>query len=117
MANRKTNGKDYKGIIVDTAPGAGGYWTDPVSGKGEKGAMYLMISGIFSATAVLQFQDVHGTWTNWADEALGVTSFTDTTKQVIEDHSDTLWRAGVPSGGFISGAVRITINYANKNIR
>jgi hypothetical protein len=106
MANRKSNKTTHKAAIIDTAPGAGGYWTDPISAAEKKvPALMLAISGIFSGTVTLQFKDVFGTWTNYPD------TFTDTTKQIIEDATETQWRAGVASGGYTSGAVRVALNY------
>jgi len=106
MANRKTSGNTFKGVYIDTAPGAGGYYSDVVNAKSHKvGKMFLSIIGIFSANVLLQFRPAGDpTWTTYE-------IYTDTTRQVIEDYSDCDWRVGVASGGFTSGAVRARIEY------
>lgn len=111
MANKKLNRSTYKGVIIDTAPGAGGYWTDPVRASDHKiGAMYLTIAGIFAGTVTLQFRTkAFQSWTPYD-------SYTDTTRQIIEDYSDTEWRAGMTSGSYTSGAARIAIDYHNGEV-
>lgn len=106
MANRKTSGVKFKGVYIDTAPGAAGNYSEAVNAKSHRvGKMFLSIIGIFNANVLLQFRPAGDpTWTTYE-------TYTDTTRQVIEDYSDCDYRVGVASGGFTSGAVRARIEY------
>jgi len=106
MANRKSNDKNYKSVIINTAPGASGYYTDTVSSRDNRlGKMFMSIRGTFSATVTLQFKPVGDT--SWTD----YDTFTETTRQVIEDYTDCQWRVGVASGDYTSGTVKAGIDY------
>jgi hypothetical protein len=106
MANRRTSGNTYKGAIIDTAPGAGGYYSESVKAADHKvGMIYMSITGIFAGTVSLQFRLVNDpSWTTYD-------TYTAKTREIIEDYSDTEWRVGVASGGYTSGAVRVRIDY------
>ena len=108
MANRRLKGNTYRGAIIDTAPGAAGYFTEAVNARAHQvGKMYLSVCGIFAGTVTLQFRTTAlSSWTIYD-------TYTDVTRDIIEDYSDTQWRIGVSSGGFTSGAVRVAIDYYN----
>jgi hypothetical protein len=110
MANRKTSGITYKGAIIDTAPGAAGFWSEAVSASTYKvHALILSISGIFAGTVRLQFRakDEPG-WTTYE-------TYTDTARELIEDYTNCEWRVGISSGGLTSGAARVRIEYDEAN--
>ena len=106
MANRRTSGNTYKGAIIDTAPGAAGFWSVGVKASDHKvGAMILAITGIFAGTVTLQFRPLGDPgWTAYD-------TYTDHEREIIEDYTNCEWRIGVASGGFTSGAVRVRIDY------
>ena len=109
MANRKVSGNTYKGAVIDTAPGASGYFSDAVNASQHHvGKLYYSVVGIFNATVTLQFKLKNDpTWTDYGDP------ITDTDRQIIEDYSDTEWRIGVKSTDYTSGSVRVRIDYHN----
>jgi len=108
MANRPIKDTTYKGVIIDTAPGASGYWCEPVSGADHKvGQFNLYMSGIWAGTVTLQFRPKGDPgWKGYDDF-----TNTDDPVQIIEDYTDCEWRAGVASGNYISGTVRIRLGY------
>ena len=109
MANRRISGTTYKGAIIDTVPGAGGYYTSSVKPSDHKvEAIFLQLSGIWAGTVTLQFRDVLGTWTNY-DEYTEA----DLPHQRVDDFTNTEWRAGVGNGNLTSGTVRIVLKYHN----
>ena len=113
MANRKVTGKTYNGAIIDTAPGTAGFWTDGVRATDHRvGALILSIAGIWAGTVVLQYreQDAPG-WTTYRNTDGDVVEFTENVRQIIEDYTNCQWRAGVQSGGFTSGLIRVRIDY------
>jgi len=108
MANRKTSGNTFKGAIIDTAPGAAGYWSVGVKPTEHRvGKMIMSISGIFAGTVILQFRPIgEPGWTNYD-------TYTERTRQIIEDYTNCEWRVGMASGGYTSGAARLRIEYHN----
>lgn len=108
MANKKANGNTYKGVSIDTAPVATGYWSDAVKATDHRvGKIYLSIRGTFSGTVTLQFRAAPDSdWTAYD-------TYTAVTRQIIEDYTETEWRAGVASGGYTSGTIKIGIDYNN----
>jgi hypothetical protein len=112
MANRRTSGKTFKGAIIDTAPGAAGFWSVGVKASDHKvGALYMNISGIFAGTVYLQFRAAGDPgWTTYE-------TYTDTDRQIIEDYTNCEWRVGVASGGYTSGAARVRIDYHDGEYR
>lgn len=113
MANRKTSGNTYKGAIIDTAPGASGYWTDAVKASDHRvGAMYLSLSGIWAGTVYLQYRESGAPgWTIYRASDGTALALTANTRQIIEDYTNCEYRAGVLSGGYTSGAIRVRIDY------
>ena len=109
MANRKTNGITFKGVVIDTAPSATGYWTDPVSASEHRvGALFLSFGNIGTTSVTLQ-QKTAGDpfWRNYK-----TFTSTDDPRQIIEDYSICEYRAGVASGNYGSRVV-ITIDFHN----
>lgn len=106
MANRRVKGNTYRGVVIDTAPGTGGYWTEGVKSSEHKvHALILSIAGTFSGTVTLQFRPIgDSAWSTYD-------TYTETTRQIIEDYTNCEWRAGIASGGFTSGTPRVRIEY------
>jgi len=109
MANRKKNGNTFKGVIIDTAPGVNGYYTDSVKASEHKvGKLYLSFGNIGTTTVTLQFKPkgeaswrVYSTYTS-----------DDLPRQIIEDYTNCEYRAGVASGDYGSDVV-VLIDYNN----
>ena len=106
MANRRTRDTTYRGASIDTAPGAAGYWTEAVKAHSHHvGKLYMSIRGTFVGTVTLQFRPKGDTsWTAYD-------TYTEVTRQIIEDYTETEWRVGVASGDYTSGTIRIGIDY------
>jgi hypothetical protein len=105
MANKKSNTKICKKVIIDTAPAAGGYYSDAI--KPLHGRLTLFMTGTWSATITLQFRPCGET--NWTDYD---TTFSANTRQIIEDDTNCEWRIGVANAGFTSGTVTAGIETA-----
>jgi hypothetical protein len=114
MANRRQNGivdmVNYHNAIIDTAPGAGGYWSSPVSSRDNRlDRMHFSIRGTWAGTVTLQFKRPEdATWTDY-DE------YTENTREIIEDSSNTLWRIGVANGDYTSGTIIAGIDFSRIN--
>ena len=109
MANRKLKGNTYRGVSIDTAPGAGGYYTDAVSSSEHRvGALFLSFGNVGTTTVTLQ-QKTAGD-TSW--RVYNTFTSSDEPRQRIDDYSNTQWRAGVASGDYGSEVI-ITIDYFN----
>jgi len=109
MANRKANGNTYKGVIIDTAPGASGYYTDSVTASEHRvGKLFLSFGNIGTTTVTLQFKPAEET--SWRDYSTYTSD--DDPRQIIEDYTNCQYRAGVASGDYGS-PVRISIDYLN----
>lgn len=106
MANRKISGNTYKGAIIDTGPGAAGFWSDSLTAFDHKvHALIVSISGIFAGTVRLQFRAVDDPgWTTYK-------TYDDTDREIIEDYTDCQWRVGISSGGLTSGTARVRIDF------
>jgi hypothetical protein len=118
MANRRISGKTFKGAIIDTAPGASGFWTDPVRASEHKvPALFLSIAGIWNGTVRLQYREQGAPgWTTYKDKD-GDVNFTNNVRQKIDDFTNCQYRAGVESGEFTSGAIRVRIEYHDGEYR
>jgi len=112
MANRRLKGNTYRGAIIDTAPGAAGYWSEAVNAREHQvGKMHLYICGTFSGTVTLQFYRTElNVWTVYD-------TYTEAGAEIIEDYSETQWRVGISSGNYTSGTVRVSIGYHNGESR
>ena len=111
MANAKLNGPRYKYASIDTAPAAGGYWTDSVS-MSSNNTLQLFFSrnGGGNATILLQYRLPHA-GSAWVDYVSDVT-LDDGVRCIIDDHgAGVKWRAGVDVGGYSSGTVIIGFDW------
>jgi hypothetical protein len=102
MANATLRGKYYEKVIVDTAPGASGYYTEEVPESvaigGDKRLTFSITAGVGDVT--LQFQG--GGESTWADE--DGSPYTAVTSKVIDAWThDRLWRAICKQGDYSSG--------------
>ena len=111
MANSKLSGGNYRKAIIDTAPGADGYWTAGVSPRGKStDRLFMSIaeegdSDTFTATVTLQFKAPGDSeWQVYA-------TYTEATREIIEDSGATQWRIGVDNGDYTSGTVSVTIDW------
>ena len=112
MANSRSSGEYKEYAVVDTAPGAGGYFTNVVSPRKDKiSKLYFSIrefsedpSAGSVMTVNLQFQCAgDGAWTDYGN---GGTAFVIGDRVLIEDVGPAVtWRAGVKQGGFTSGSL------------
>ena len=119
MANSRVSEERGEFVVIDTAPEAGGYWTNaitPFNKRKEKDTgLYLNIaetgelSASLSATMTLQWRlKIDGTYTEWQV----YDTYTAITNKVIDDFSaNKQWRAGVDNGDFTSGQVTIGFNW------
>lgn len=121
MANRRISGSNYEYAVVDTLPGADGYFTNPVSPrelrktKGEKEIFFSIRefetdlsaapSDLSDVTVVLQFMCPGDE--RWQDYVpLDGSEFTIGNRISIADlGAGVQWRAGVTSAGYGSGSV------------
>ena len=122
MANTKSSDEYYEYATVDTAPGAAGYFTNPVSGRHEKveklffsirepSASVATVTIQFKCTGDAGWQD----YTQSQKQILGPNSadvsdveetFIVGNRIVIEDSGPGVqWRAGVKQGDYTSGTV------------
>ena len=107
MANRKLRSSTQEKASIDTAPGAGGYYTTAVSGLNKHGNLIMFITSTWAGTVTLQFRPKGNTgWTAYG------TTWTANARQLIEDTTDCEWRVGVAFGGYNSGTVVLGIEYA-----
>ena len=112
MANRKANGKNdgvrYQNVIVDTAPAAGGYFSTPVDAKTNRiGVMHFSIRGTWTGTVTLQYKRPEdSTWTDYEE-------YTENTREIIEDTSDTQWRIGVAESDYGTGTITAGIDFTD----
>ncbi len=111
MANSKASTEFTRYATVDSAPGADGYWTDPVSfdKRLHLEKVFFSIretdpdaSAASSITVTLQFRCKGGLWQDYNT----TTAFAAGDRKVIEDGAGGVdWRAGVKSGAFSSGSL------------
>jgi len=70
MANTISSG-DYKEYAtVDTAPGSGGFWTNPIGLRGKSlSIVYFSLRGTGTATVTLQFKcEGDADWTDYYND-------------------------------------------------
>ena len=105
MANSNSVG-DYKEYVtVDTAPGADGFWTNPIGLRDRHiSYMFFSIRGTGVVTVTLQFKCEGDA--DWTDFYNGGNAFNKGERNIIEGNAgNVLWRAGVKQGGLTSGSV------------
>lgn len=112
MANRPIKGNTYRGVIIDTAPGASGYYSEAVNAVDKQvGEMIMSLSGIWAGTVLLQYRPTGDPgWTTYD-------SYTDNTRQIIEDYTNCEYRVGMASGGYTSGTLRARIEYHDRVVK
>lgn len=105
MANSRTTVGSYSQIVVDTDPGAAGYWSEPVN-TNAKSADYLffvMEDSGGDATVTIQFKQPGGSWTDLSHDE----TIEDGAAFVIDTGSAPLaWRIGVKDNNQGTGTVR-----------
>ena len=114
MANEKSTAKNYEYATVDTAPGAEGFATNPVSPGHLVGAHQLINfsvrdlteGGAMDTTVTLQFQcDGDDAWTDYSTYAAPG-------RWVIDGRGlKVQWRAVVKQGAHNSGTVRFGFDF------
>lgn len=111
MSNGKLNGPRYKYASIDTAPAAGGYWSDSVSMSSNNTLeLFFSRTGGGSATIGLQYKLPHAN-AAWVDYE-GDVSLDDGVRCIIDDHgAGVKWRAGVAEGGYSSGSVIVGFDW------
>jgi len=94
MANTKSSGLHHEFATVDTAPGASGYFTNPVNIRQEKvQKIFFTMRGAGTVTPIIQFKCIGDTtWTTYNYSETLVAG----DRLVIEGvGTGTQWRAGV----------------------
>jgi hypothetical protein len=120
MANIQESSGGYEYASVDTDPGAGGFFTKPVSIRRKNDDIQKLFFSIRELedepseasviTVVLQFRckgDVG--WTTYTNDG---TDFVIGDRKLIDSNAAGVqWRAGVLSDGFTSGSVRFGFDW------
>lgn len=118
MANSRISQIGKELVIIDSAPGADGYWTNPVSMR-KRGDLSLekmffsvrnKTSTPSTAVPTLQFKgSEESVWTDYNNDG---NAFVVGDNKLIENNAmDISWRAGVKSGNFAGGAVVLGFNW------
>ena len=109
MANRKLKGNTFRGVYVDTAPGAAGYFSDAVSASSHRvGKLFISFGNIGANTVTLQFKPAsESSWRTYKE----FTS-SDDPRQIIEDYSNCQYRVGIAQGDY-SAPVTLSIDFNN----
>jgi len=115
MANSRSSGEYTEYATVNTAPEASGYYTNAVSLRQKNvEKMFFSIrddaasSGDFNAVLTLQFQCLDDA--DWTDYDTYTNS--DIPRKLIEGNAgNVLWRLGIKSGEWGSGAVRFGFDW------
>lgn len=113
MANAKSNSDRFRYAIIDTAPGAEGYWCDAISMQavGAKSLFFSIRGGGDSSvpTVTIQFKTPE-TGSDWEDYTTSET-LEPGARFLIEDWgAGVKWRAGVKNGDFL-GAEEIRVGF------
>lgn len=110
MANVVSSNVDYERVVVNTAPGAEGAFTNPVNQRTLKvSKLFLAVQGSGEFTPVLQFK-LKGD-SDFTDFVDGSELVPGTLKEVAADAAGLIWRAGIKQGGFTSGEAIISITW------
>ena len=117
MANSKILKPRRAQATINEAPGAEGYWTDPINANTKRASdMFFGIretgdSSTFSATITLQWRQKSAeddTWEDWQ----GYGTYTSVERKIIDDHSAHVqYRIGVKNGDYVDGEVTVGINW------
>lgn len=114
MANAKANGERYSYAVIDTAPGADGYWCDAVSmsSKNTRSLFFSIRGDDESSTSTISIQyktpESGSAWQDYStDETLAPGA-----RFILEDWgAGVKWRAGVKNGDFAGGEVRVGFDW------
>ena len=105
MANQQLKGPRYKYASIDTAPGAAGYWSEPVSLSQERvTAIFFTRSGAGVGTVHLQYKLPH-TGSTWQDYYTTESLVDGARLKVADQGAGVKWRAGVKNGNYTSGTI------------
>jgi len=105
MANQQLKGPRYKYASIDTAPGAAGYWSEPVSlSQARSEAIFFTSSGGGVGTVTLQFKLPH-TGAAWQDYTTDETIADGVRLRISDQGGGVKWRAGIKQGAYTSGTV------------
>jgi len=121
MANSRDSAERREHVTIDTAPGADGYWTNPVNPYTKRsdrkaGDVYFAIretgelSASLVATMTLQWRQrgANKVWEAWQD----YDTYTAVQRKIVDDYSaEVQWRAGIANGDFTSGQVTLGFNW------
>ena len=109
MANRKLKGNTFRGVYIDTAPGAAGYFSDAVSASHHRvGKLFVSFGNIGANTVTLQFKPAaESSWRTFKE----FTS-SDDPRQIIEDYSNCEYRVGIAFGDY-SAPIKLSIDFNN----
>lgn len=136
MALDKKNGNYYTDVIIDEAPGTGGYWSDPVDNSDAAlDEMYLSIRSVGStamnATVTVQFKMERDGDDQWQDYE----TYTSTTRDHYDldnlsrvTHGDGLmeidyerikesgvqWRVGIKETEYTDGTIKAGFDWGKK---
>lgn len=111
MSNVKSSGSNYEKVVIDTAVGAEGFFTNPVAqsfkprNEAYTSKVVLMVRGRGVFTPKLQFK--YADDNNWYDSSeefvLG------DVKEINPQIHGIEWRFGIKSGNFTSGTAILNI--------
>jgi len=111
MANSKVNSGDRSRYVsIDTAPAAGGYWSDSVGiSKVNAGPLFFSFQGGGVATVTIQFQTpAQASWQDY-DSPLSLVSGT---RAILDDAGfGVKWRAGVKEGAYTSDTIIVGFDW------
>jgi len=95
MANQQLKGPRYKYASIDTAPGAAGYWSEPVSlTQARSEALFFSRSGGGVGTVTLQYKLPYS-GSSWQDYDSPI-SLVDGVRCRLDDMGGGVkWRAGI----------------------
>lgn len=114
MANAKNSGDSNEFITVDTAPGVDGYWTNSIMArfKNVDRLFFSIREEVATASAVVTLQYKCEGDEEWQDYYhTNGDAFVVGERFVIEDWGATDWRAGIKSGGYTSGTIKLGIDW------
>ena len=121
MANAKSTNRNYEYAVVDTAPGAAGYWTNIVNPR-KSGISRLFFSirntdiedssGAADAVIIVTLQFKCSGDLDWQDFYYSSDGFVIGDRVEIGDIGPgTQWRAGVKDQDFTSGSVKFGFDW------
>ena len=112
MANTQISDRHHEYASIDTAPGADGYWCNPVKVPKSQGAPGLMFSrrGGGAGTATIQFKTPE-TGAAWQDYLTAEDLSDGARLRLDEFGTGVQWRAGVKQGDLSSGTIIIGFDW------